>query len=256
MVCKFIDKNSDKEAVNVLEESKEEQQIVSEMQGSDKTDKTEDGGVRRKEIESNEGNLKGDTVSDKQESELQEVEKPVEADSGGMQKTGQTEDGVEMIEQSELNESEKTEQVDSDIKESEQDVCKINEGASVKKEIEEFEKTMDLHLKKVVQKERIIEKRESEIQDVGVAGGGNMERNDNCKTKCDRNVTFDEYVDVCETKNMTIESCTQLDDTLSIDDEPLEIAEKMIQKCKQLLLLQDTDDADDPTDKISGVTFR
>ena len=49
-----------------------------------------------KEIESNGGNLKEDTVSDIQESELQEVEKPVEEDSGKMQETKQTEDSVDM----------------------------------------------------------------------------------------------------------------------------------------------------------------
>ena len=61
---------------------------------------------------------------------------------------------------------------------------------------------------------------------MGVAGGGKVERNDNCKTKGDRNVCFAEHVYVSET-NMTIESYTQLDDTLPIDNEPLEIAIKM-----------------------------
>ena len=66
--------------LKVLDESKQEEQIVSEMQGSDKTDKTEDGGVKIKEIESNEVNVNKDTVSasDMQESELPEAEKSLQ----------------------------------------------------------------------------------------------------------------------------------------------------------------------------------
>ena len=96
VVHKFIDDNSDKKTVKVLEESKEEQQIVSEMQESGKTDRTEEGEVKIKEIESNGGSLKDDTVSDIQESELQELEKPVVEDSGEMRETKQTEDSVDM----------------------------------------------------------------------------------------------------------------------------------------------------------------
>ena len=87
---------------------------------------------------------------------------------------------------------------------------------------------------------------------MGVAGCGKVERNDNCKTKCDRNVTSDEHVDICET-NMTIQSYAQLDDTLPMDYEPLEIAEKMDTEVQAIIITpQDTDDADDPADKIRG----
>lgn len=75
VVRKFIDDNSEKEDVKLGDESKQEEKIVSEMKDIDKSDKTEQGGVRIKEIEHSEVNQKEDTVSEMQELDLKEAEK-------------------------------------------------------------------------------------------------------------------------------------------------------------------------------------
>ena len=161
-----------------------------------------------------------------------------------------------MIEKSELKEIEKTEEVDSDIKEgrieAEQEECKINKGESMENEIKEFDETMDSCKISGAEGEDHRKERDSELQDVGVAGGGKVARNYKRKTKDDRNVSFSEQVEVSGT-SMSIESCAQLDDTLPIDDEPLEIADKMNITVPAIIIApQDVDEDEDPADKIRG----
>ena len=89
---------------------------------------------------------------------------------------------------------------------------------------------------------------------MGIASGGTEGVDVKCKKNDDRNVTFSETVDVCET-DMTINICDKSDDTLPVDelDEPLVIAEKMDIEVQAIVTAQQvTDDTYDPADSIKG----